>query len=364
MEALPLRRPDRYCREASIADPWVRVTIHNSVKWPPRMNPDERDIILFSQERVEIAPGSKKLIPTDVKIYWRSFHRYDIVFPLRGTVAFNTNSIIEWVPSNTFDEDISSYIFMRNTSKNLVVIEAGEPFARVVLDCAPNNDDRQVQHDDLAKRAAELGPDVYKNLPFCPVTTSDLPLFNFRKMLMPSFNHFQMLYQPEWFIREKILNMKLHCVEGMSHSPVWVAPSDMVLFLQSDFLFRSGENVVNIGGVKVDCCEDLQLEWPIYGTALARHCAVRQKKLARMEEVCTLTIVWHGSDRDGGRDMMLEAGTPVARIRSGLRNDLDSVRFNAAVQCGGEEAALSFYGRTSHSVRFYSRGEETRGGRR
>lgn len=348
------RSSDRFVRSVSILDPFVRVCIHSSVKHCPRMN-GERDIVLFSQEDVIIKPGERKLIPTDTKIQWKNFHQYSIIFPLKGTPFYKQKIIPQWIVTNSLDEDISNYIHIHNNKDEDIKVTLGEPVARVILDCAAGYNCATTQSDWLGLQAEESDGKVYRHLPFCPITQSDLPLSHFRNPLYPTFNNFhEMCHINAPLLKEKLSSMKVYCAEGTSYPPLWISPSDILVCLQDKVVLSGGENIVDVGGVRIDCCEPLEVEWPVYGTVLAKNCPVKQHRLVRMDELKSLKIFWD-TTAHGLNGTMLEAGTPVARIRSALRIDLTSTRFNNTLFCEGEERATEFHARVGECLEFYRR---------
>lgn len=340
---------------------FVTVSIHERVRHPPRMV-SPKDIILFAQTDVEI-PSSintgdmlRVLVPTDTRCHWNGFHEYSLVFPLKGTEA-SKNLTRSVVTTNTFDEDVSCYIMVHHWGTKPVIIKAGEPFARLVLDCAQDYDKVRSQSDSLALRAEECGPHVYRELDYCPVVTSSRPLDNFRRPLQPTFLSMHEMLSPGMFINDKFLNMDVFCADGTKHLPVWVAEGDVIFFTQRDTYFQDGDNWIDLGGFKVDCCEPLTLEYPIYNSSVGANCGVQQVRLKRMQDVTKLKIVWN-KHAQGIPNRLVRAGTPIARLRSAFRMSLESIRFTSLMAVSGEELAVGRMARSWRSLRFYIPDEE------
>lgn len=313
------------------------VVVHGNAKFIPRQQ-SEGDVIFFTQGDVEVTGRSEKRANAkiDAKMLFKEFHQYTLVYPLPGVESTSMLETVVW-QANTFDEDLSNYVNLFSRVLGTHTIPAGVPIARLVLDCAPQADLVVKGTDDLSKRAQESNGEVYFLLPCCQVANVSWPLYNFRRYMEPRFEMSHQAYGLAPIMHEKVPRFNVSCKNGTKYMPTWISCTDLILFSQEHVRVQYGENLVHVGGIKVDSCEYIAVEYPLYGTPLASSCAVRREKIKRNQELYCLKFMCY--EKDG---LLIKPGDPVARVWSTFRTSFASLQFNSAMYTNGVNDAIDF----------------------
>lgn len=311
------------------------VLIHSKALYPPRSN-DGKDFIIFCQEDTKIPSNSFGVhVPTDVFIIFNHYHVYTLRFPIKGTKHYET-LLPTCFKANTLDQFTSHYIALSNPTDKEFVVKAGDPVARLTLDCAEEFNDVNAEVDRCSKRTDDIGVLAYLEIPVWPNEKKSCDLTVFRRVEMPSCEIDRSMQSLSACISEKALKLKIE-FDNLTYPPQWISASDFVIFAQKTTMISSGHWCVDIGGLGIDTCEPMVLEWPIYGSALALKAPVRTKHIYRGSAFKALHIEYHASPDD---TFCIYAGYPIARIFSPLRKSHSSVCFNNTMYFYGDGAAM------------------------
>lgn len=314
------------------------VLMHGNAKFLPRQQSDG-DIIFFTQGDVEVEGKSEKRVNAklDCKLMHTEFHEYTLVFPLPGvkvTEAIQFNAIY----TNTFDENVSNYVYLHSNKEGIHVVPAGTPIARLTLDCCPQAGLVPKKDDDLSRLAVETDGGVYKTLDACHIANVSWPLSSFRSPQDPAFDWDRQAHPLEAVMHEKSWKFKVIWRPDIKYKPSRISVTDMILYAQEHTTLRYGENRVKVGGIQIDSCEPLCIEYPLHGTPLANKSAVRREKIERMQDIWCLKIMYY--EKTVG---LIKAGEPVARVWSTFRTHFSSLQFNSTLYAKGAAAAIDMH---------------------
>lgn len=311
------------------------VLLHCNALYPPRSK-DGKDFIIFAQEDTKIPNNSVGvLIPTDCFIIFKHYHAYTLKFPLKGT-KYETLLLPNCIAANTLDQLTSHYIAVSNPSDAEIVVKAGDPIARLTLDCASEFAAVNSDSDSLSQRVGEVGPVAYLEPPTCYYERQYCDIMIYRRVEMPSFEIDKSMQSLTACISEKVLELKIE-FDKLVHPPQWISASDFIICAQKSSMISSGHWCIDIGGLKIDTCEPMVLEWPVYGTQLATKSAVRRKALYRGTAFKALHIEFNTIPDE---TFCINDGYPIARVYSPIRKSHSSACFNNTLYFFGEGAAM------------------------